>query len=65
VFDKNLKSTAPSTLKAANAKIENNLNQLKAAVDNKAPFMDVMKIVHIELHPTLITDYNSQLKGFQ
>jgi hypothetical protein len=65
VFDKNLKSTAPTSLKAANTEIENDLNQLKTVIDNKAPFMDVMKIVHIQLHPTLITAYNLQLKGFQ
>ncbi|HJT49109.1 MAG TPA: hypothetical protein VJ729_13080 [Nitrososphaeraceae archaeon] len=39
------------------------LNQLKAAIDNKAPFMDVMKIVHVQLHPTLITDYHLQLQS--
>jgi hypothetical protein len=65
LFDKNLKSTAPTSLKAANTEIENDLNQLKIVIDNKAPFMDVMKIVHIQLHPTLITAYNLQLKGFQ
>jgi hypothetical protein len=63
VFSKNLKSTSASTLKAANTEIENDLNQLKAAIDNKAPFMDVMKIVHIQLHPTLITDYHLQLQS--
>jgi hypothetical protein len=65
MFDKDLKTTAPTSLKAANTEIENDLNQLKAVIDNKAPFMDVMKIVHIQLHPTLITAYNLQLKGFQ
>jgi hypothetical protein len=66
VFNKNLKTiTSASALKAANTEIENDLNQLKATVDNKAPFMDVMKTVHIQLHPTLITAYNLQLKSFQ
>ncbi|HJT46971.1 MAG TPA: hypothetical protein VJ729_02225 [Nitrososphaeraceae archaeon] len=63
VFSKNLKSASPSTVKVANTNIENNLNQLKAAIDSKAPFMDVMKIVHIQLHPTLITDYHLQLQS--
>ena len=62
IFSKNLKSTSPSTLKAANTDIENDLNQLKAAIDSKAPFMDVMKIVHIQLHPTFVTDYHLQLQ---
>jgi hypothetical protein len=65
VFNKNLKTIAPPTLKAANTEIENDLNQLKAAIDNKAPFMDVMKIVYIQLHPTLITAYHLQLEHFQ
>ena len=64
VFNKNLKSAAPSTLKAANTEIENDLNQLNTAIDNKAPFMDIMKIVHIQIHPTLITAYHLQLKSF-
>jgi hypothetical protein len=66
VFNKNLKAiTSPSTLKVANTKIENDLNQLKAAIDNKAPFMDITKIIHIQLHPTLIAAFNLQLKSFQ
>lgn len=65
VFNKNLKTVSSSTLKAANTEIENDLNQLNAAIDNKAPFMDIMKIVHIQLHPTFITAYHLQLKSFQ
>ena len=49
VFRKDLNPIAPSTLKAANTEIQNDLNQLKTAIDNKAPFIDVMKIVHIEI----------------
>ena len=65
VFNKNLKTVSSSTLKAANTEIENDLNQLNAAIDNKAPIMDIMKIVHIQLHPTFITAYHLQLKSFQ
>jgi hypothetical protein len=66
VFNKNLNTTASApALKAANTEIENDLNHLKAAIDKKAPFMDLMKIVHIQPHPTLITDYNLQLKSLQ
>lgn len=49
VFRKDLNPIAPSTLKAANTEIQNDLNQLKTAIDNKAPFIDVMKIVYIEI----------------
>jgi hypothetical protein len=65
VFNKNLKPLAPSTLKAANTELENDLNQLKTAIDNKTPFTDIIKIVRIQLHPTLITAYSLQLKSFQ
>jgi hypothetical protein len=64
VFNKDLKPIAPSTLKDANMEIENDLNQLKVAVDNKVPFTNILKIVHIQLHPTLITAYHLQLEHF-
>jgi len=65
VFNKNLKTKAPTALKGANTEIENDLTQLNAAIDNKAPFMDINKIVHTQLHPTLITAYHLQLQSFQ
>lgn len=65
VFNKNLKPIATSPkLTAANTGVEKDVNQLKAAIDNKASFNDIMKLVHIQLHPTLITAYNLQLKTF-
>jgi hypothetical protein len=64
VFNKSLKLMAPSILKAANTEVENDLNQLKTAIDNKTPFMDIMKIVHIQLIPTLITAYNLKVESF-
>ena len=66
IFNKNLKPLAATTSKvtaAANSQLEKNLSQLKTAINNKAPFMDIMKIVHLQLHPTLITAYNLQVKS--
>lgn len=65
IFNKNLKPLAAATSKvtAANAQVGKDLGQLKTAIDNKAPFMNIMKIVHLQLHPTLITAYNLQLKS--
>jgi hypothetical protein len=40
------------------SKIENNLIHLKNAIDNKTSITDVMKIVHGEIHPALLTSYN-------
>jgi hypothetical protein len=66
VFNHNLKPIAPSaaSTSAANTQIQKVLSQLKTAIDNKAPFMDIMKIVHAQLHPTLITAYHLPLKSF-
>jgi hypothetical protein len=65
ILNKNLKPLAAAATKvtAANTQVEKDLGQLKSAIDNRAPFMDVMKIVHLQLHPTLITAYNLQLKS--
>jgi hypothetical protein len=62
VFSKNLKPISPPKAASANAQIEKDLSQLKMAIDNKAPFMDIMKIVHVQFHPLMITTYNLQLK---
>jgi hypothetical protein len=43
-------------------KIENNLIHLRNAIDTKAPAMDVMKIVHVDIHPALLISYNLQLR---
>jgi hypothetical protein len=65
IFNKNLKPLAAATSKvtAANSQVDKDLSQLKTAIDNKAQFMDIMKIVHLQLHPTLITAYNLQVKS--
>jgi hypothetical protein len=62
ILNKNLKLTTPPKAASANAQIEKYLNQLKTAIDNKAPFMDIMKLVHVQFHPLMITTYNLQLK---
>jgi hypothetical protein len=61
VFDKNLKPIAPANATGSNNNIANYLNQLKNAVNNKESFMNVMELVHVRLHPTLIGAYNLRL----
>ena len=56
-------SSTNTTITTAITKIENSLIHLKNAIDGKAPTMDVMKIVHGEIHPTLLISYKLQLKG--
>jgi hypothetical protein len=63
IFNKKMKPVESSELSTANTQVEKDLYQLKNAIDNKAPFMNIMKHVHVQLHPTLITAYNLQLKS--
>lgn len=56
-------SSTNTTITTAITKIENSLIHLKNAIDGKAPTMDVMKIVHGEIHPALLISYKLQLKG--
>ncbi|MFL6457097.1 MAG: hypothetical protein ACJ71G_09040 [Nitrososphaeraceae archaeon] len=51
-----------TTMSNAINKIENNLIRLKDAIESKAPVMDVMKIVHGDIHPTLLISYKLQLR---
>lgn len=62
IFNKNLKPIAPMNATNANLELEKALNQLKNAIDSREPFTDIMKIVHIQIHPILISTYNLQLK---
>jgi hypothetical protein len=61
VFDKNLKPIAPPNATNSNSNIANYLNQLTNAVNNKSSFMNVMELIHVKLHPTLISAYNLRL----
>jgi hypothetical protein len=61
VFDKNLKPIAPANATNSNSNIANYLHQLKNAVNDKSSFMNVMELVHVKLHPTLISAYNLRL----
>jgi hypothetical protein len=63
IFNNDLKPISSATnASSAISKIENDVIHLKHEIDNKAPVMDIMKIVHIDIHPTLLTVYNLKLK---
>jgi hypothetical protein len=62
IFNKNLKPIAARNATDANLELEKDFDQLKNAIDNKAPIIDIMRIVHVQIHPLLITTYNLQLK---
>jgi hypothetical protein len=55
-------NTTTTTVASDINKIENNLMHLRNAIDTKAPAMDVMKIVHRDIHPALLISYNLQIR---
>ena len=57
-FSKDLKPIAPANATSSTANIEKYVDQLKNAVNNKASFMNIMELVHVKLHPTMIAAYN-------
>ena len=60
-FNKNFKPVAPSNATTSTANIGKYIVELKNAVNNKTPFAGVIEIVHVKLHPTIITAYNLKL----
>jgi hypothetical protein len=65
IFNNDLKPISSATnASSAISKIENDVIHLKHEIDNKAPVMDIMKIVHMDIHPTLLTVYNLKLKYY-
>ena len=61
VFNKDLKPVAPVNATNADIHIGKYVDQLKNAISNKAPFLNVMELVHVKLHPTMISAYSSTL----
>jgi hypothetical protein len=62
IFNKDLKpKAATSNVTTFIGKLENGLTQLRDAVNNNAAPMDVMMIVHTQIHPNLQKAYNLQL----
>ena len=61
VFNKGLKPVAPANATNANVQIGKDVDQLKNAISSKAPFMNIMELVHVKLHPTMISAYNLTL----
>jgi hypothetical protein len=62
IFNKELKPVAAtSNVTTFIVKLENGLIQLRDAVNNNAAPMDVMMIVHTQIHPNLQKTYNLQL----
>jgi len=61
VFDKNLKPVAQTNATKSISNLANYLSQLKDAINDKSSFMNVMELIHVKLHPTLISTYDHGL----
>jgi hypothetical protein len=58
IFDSVLKPYKTKQNSLAAGQVEKYLVELKNAVDNKAPPLDIMTIVHTKIHPNLQLAYN-------
>jgi hypothetical protein len=62
IFNTELKPIAPGNASAFITNLENGLTQLSNSIKNKASPMDVMMIVHTQIHPNLLEAFNLKLR---
>jgi hypothetical protein len=58
IFNNELKSTAPNSSSAFINNLENGLRQLNGSIKNKVSPVDIMTIVHTQIHPNLLEIFN-------
>ncbi|HJR47977.1 MAG TPA: hypothetical protein VJ799_07450 [Nitrososphaeraceae archaeon] len=58
IFNNELKSTAPNNSSAFITNLENGLRQLNDSIKNKVSPVDIMTIVHTQIHPNLLEIFN-------
>jgi hypothetical protein len=63
IFDAELKPYETKKNSIAAGEVEKHLTELKNAVDNKAPPLQVMMIVHTKIHPNLQLAYNLKVRN--
>jgi len=62
LFNNELKPIAPGNASAFITNLENGLTQLNNSIRNKASPMDIMMIVHTQIHPNLLEAFNLKLR---
>jgi hypothetical protein len=62
IFNTELKPIAPGNTSIFITNLENGLTQLNNSIKNKASPMDVMMIVHTQIHPNLLEAFNLKLR---
>ena len=61
-FNTDLRQMAINNKTILITKLENGLTHLNNSIGNKSPPMDIMMIVHAEIHPNLLEAFNLQLR---
>ena len=62
IFNVELKPMAPDNTKAFVTNLESGLTQLNSSIRSKASPMDIMMIVHTQIHPNLLEAFNLGLR---
>jgi hypothetical protein len=62
IFNVELKPMAPNNSSAFITNLENGLSKLNDSIRNKASPMDIMMIVHMQIHPNLLEAFNLPLR---
>jgi hypothetical protein len=62
IFNTKLKPMAPGNASAFVTNLENGLTQLNNSIRSKASPMDIMMIVHTQIHPNLLKAFNLKLR---
>ncbi len=62
IFNTELRPIAPNNSSALLTNLENGLTDLNASIRNKASPMDIMMIVHTQIHPNILQAFNLRLE---
>jgi hypothetical protein len=62
IFNVELKPMAPNNSSASLTNLENDLSKLNDSIRNKASPMDIMMIVHTQIHPNILQAFNLRLE---
>ena len=62
IFNTKLKPIAPNNSSALLTNLENGLTDLNASIRNKASSMDIMMIVHTQIHPNILQAFNLRME---
>ena len=62
IFNTELRPIAPNNSSALLTNLENGLTDLNASIRNKASPMDIMMIVHTQIHPNILQAFNLRME---